>query len=260
MILLLVRRTDRMSNSSAISTTTHSWSCKTRIRCMVGIPHEFPLYSSSSPLNRFYCVTLWIRSYHPYSMENSKRLFFRALRFSPNGNLHVFQNLSKRIPDWFHQTTPWPSSPMMAVNRIIVATVRITMPDSTQTGKLILQLVWSNFEIGNLDLWRGEAYSKFFDFLDEKGGFYYEVNGLNCWFNLRCWKCGLALGRCSCPQHWSCFVCEKGSNRRIICPVTPSSTAKIPLLALFQRHWISAWAIPALSTRRSTQKRQMLVW
>ncbi|KAF8964698.1 glycosyltransferase family 15 protein [Flammula alnicola] len=33
---------------------------------------------------------------------------------------------------------------------------------------------WSNFEIGNLDLWRSEAYSKFFDFLDEKGGFYYE--------------------------------------------------------------------------------------
>ncbi|KAF8343558.1 glycosyltransferase family 15 protein [Amanita rubescens] len=33
---------------------------------------------------------------------------------------------------------------------------------------------WSNFEIGNLDLWRSDAYSKFFDFLDEKGGFYYE--------------------------------------------------------------------------------------
>lgn len=36
-------------------------------------------------------------------------------------------------------------------------------------------VVWSNFEIGDLELWRGEAYSKFFDFLDEKGGFYYEV-------------------------------------------------------------------------------------
>ena len=35
--------------------------------------------------------------------------------------------------------------------------------------------VWSNFEIGDLDFWRGEAYSKFVDFLDEKGGFYYEV-------------------------------------------------------------------------------------
>ncbi|THU91143.1 glycosyltransferase family 15 protein [Dendrothele bispora CBS 962.96] len=33
---------------------------------------------------------------------------------------------------------------------------------------------WSNFEIGDLDLWRGESYSKFFDYLDSKGGFYYE--------------------------------------------------------------------------------------
>ncbi|KAF8894629.1 glycosyltransferase family 15 protein [Infundibulicybe gibba] len=33
---------------------------------------------------------------------------------------------------------------------------------------------WSNFEIGDLELWRGEAYTKFFDFLDQKGGFYYE--------------------------------------------------------------------------------------
>ncbi|KAH9926216.1 glycosyltransferase family 15 protein [Fomitopsis serialis] len=33
---------------------------------------------------------------------------------------------------------------------------------------------WSNFEIGDLDFWRGEAYSKFFDALDSKGGFYYE--------------------------------------------------------------------------------------
>ncbi|TFK37627.1 glycosyltransferase family 15 protein [Crucibulum laeve] len=33
---------------------------------------------------------------------------------------------------------------------------------------------WSNFEIGDLDFWRGEAYTTFFDFLDQKGGFYYE--------------------------------------------------------------------------------------
>lgn len=41
---------------------------------------------------------------------------------------------------------------------------------------IIYHAVWSNFEIGDLDLWRGEAYSKFFDFLDQKGGFYYEVH------------------------------------------------------------------------------------
>ena len=35
--------------------------------------------------------------------------------------------------------------------------------------------VWSNFEIADMNLWRGEAYAKFFDHLDASGGFYYEV-------------------------------------------------------------------------------------
>lgn len=33
---------------------------------------------------------------------------------------------------------------------------------------------WSNFEIGSLNFWRSEAYSKYFDYLDKSGGFYYE--------------------------------------------------------------------------------------
>ncbi|KAF8163313.1 glycosyltransferase family 15 protein [Crassisporium funariophilum] len=33
---------------------------------------------------------------------------------------------------------------------------------------------WSNFEIADMDFWRGEAYQRFFDFLEAKGGFYYE--------------------------------------------------------------------------------------
>ncbi|KAI1793677.1 glycosyltransferase family 15 protein [Ganoderma leucocontextum] len=33
---------------------------------------------------------------------------------------------------------------------------------------------WSNFEIANMDFWRSEAYTKYFEFLDSKGGFYYE--------------------------------------------------------------------------------------
>ncbi|KAF5376838.1 hypothetical protein D9757_008886 [Collybiopsis confluens] len=33
---------------------------------------------------------------------------------------------------------------------------------------------WSNFEIADMNFWRGEAYTKFFQYLDEKGGFYYE--------------------------------------------------------------------------------------
>ncbi|PVF94299.1 putative mannosyltransferase [Serendipita vermifera] len=33
---------------------------------------------------------------------------------------------------------------------------------------------WSNFEIADMDFWRSEAYMKYFDFLESKGGFYYE--------------------------------------------------------------------------------------
>ncbi|KIM37752.1 glycosyltransferase family 15 protein [Hebeloma cylindrosporum] len=33
---------------------------------------------------------------------------------------------------------------------------------------------WSNFEIANMEFWRGEAYMNFFEYLDSKGGFYYE--------------------------------------------------------------------------------------
>ncbi|KIM49105.1 glycosyltransferase family 15 protein [Hebeloma cylindrosporum] len=37
---------------------------------------------------------------------------------------------------------------------------------------------WSNFEIADMDFWRGEAYQKFFEFLDSKGGFYYEASSI----------------------------------------------------------------------------------
>lgn len=33
---------------------------------------------------------------------------------------------------------------------------------------------WSNFEIADMDFWRGEAYTEFFHYLDKHGGFYYE--------------------------------------------------------------------------------------
>lgn len=36
--------------------------------------------------------------------------------------------------------------------------------------------VWSNFEIADMNLWRTEAYTKYFDHLDASGGFYYEVS------------------------------------------------------------------------------------
>ena len=46
--------------------------------------------------------------------------------------------------------------------------------------------VWSNFEIADMNFWRGEAYTKYFDYLDATGGFYYEVRRqLTPWFLFR---------------------------------------------------------------------------
>jgi alpha 1,2-mannosyltransferase len=35
--------------------------------------------------------------------------------------------------------------------------------------------VWSNFEVADMDFWRGPAYNAYFELLESKGGFYYEV-------------------------------------------------------------------------------------
>lgn len=43
------------------------------------------------------------------------------------------------------------------------------LPNPTQPN-----LVWSNFEIADMDFWRGKAYQDWFNYLEEKGGFYYE--------------------------------------------------------------------------------------
>src|SRR6266851_2627120 len=37
------------------------------------------------------------------------------------------------------------------------------------------QIVYNNFEIADLDFYRGEAYMAYFEHLDRQGGFYYEV-------------------------------------------------------------------------------------
>lgn len=73
------------------------------------------------------------------------------------------------------------------------------------------QLVWSNFEIADMDFWRGEAYSTFFEFLDQKGGFYYEVRFLKP-ISVMYSRPGEALGRCSCAQHWRGSASTERSN------------------------------------------------
>ena len=57
-------------------------------------------------------------------------------------------------------------------------TTRVTVSQYTtlvDTVRNIYHTVWSNFEISDMDFWRGPAYTAFFEYLDSTGGFYYEV-------------------------------------------------------------------------------------
>lgn len=67
----------------------------------------------------------------------------------------------------------WGSCPIPMAIPTTSAIVRFTF-----LQELIIELnvttVWSNFEIADMSFWRGEAYTKFFEYLDQQGGFYYE--------------------------------------------------------------------------------------
>jgi mannosyltransferase len=56
---------------------------------------------------------------------------------------------------------------------------------------------WSNFEIGDMDFYRGEAYSKWMEALDEAGGFYYER-----WGDAPVHSVGLGLFEDRSKIHW----------------------------------------------------------
>lgn len=48
---------------------------------------------------------------------------------------------------------------------------------------------WSNFEIGSLDFFRSATYLRFFEYLDRKGGFFYE-RWVSTWNYVRLYKLG----------------------------------------------------------------------
>lgn len=56
---------------------------------------------------------------------------------------------------------------------------------------------WTNFEIGDMDFWRGEAYSRYFEHLDRAGGFFYER-----WGDAPVHAIGLGLFEDRSRIHW----------------------------------------------------------
>ncbi|ODV94383.1 hypothetical protein PACTADRAFT_44903 [Pachysolen tannophilus NRRL Y-2460] len=68
---------------------------------------------------------------------------------------------------------------------------------TTETGGYSTCHFWSNFEIGNMDFFRSEPYDNWFQYLDSKGGFYYER-----WGDAPVHSVGLGLFEDKSKIHW----------------------------------------------------------
>lgn len=173
-----------------------------------------------------------------------QKVFSLSSSFRVDNNMFPPQSSSNNIPNILPKTMQWVFYRLMVVKHIVAATV---CPEWLEIVSLLMIyhccLVWSNFEIGDLNFWRGEAYMKYFEYLDRAGGFYYEV----CVSLTFLYVCNTdfyhaAVGWCPCAQHWC----------RIICPERPDS--------LLQRHWLSSRTLSALPPRRGSRSGKMLVW
>ena len=91
----------------------------------------------------------------------------------------------------------WVSFHRMVAKHIVPVTVsRQLSRHHLRIG--IMYPVWSNFEIADMDFWRGPAYTAFFKYLDSTGGFYYEVCVRHVsHFSFFLCLCDTALGRCT---------------------------------------------------------------
>ncbi len=69
----------------------------------------------------------------------------------------------------------WPTTmKFMEENPQFVADDNMAHFITDENGNYNLCHFWSNFEVADMDFWRGEAYTKYFDYLDSTGGFFYE--------------------------------------------------------------------------------------
>lgn len=83
---------------------------------------------------------------------------------------------------------------------------------------------WSNFEIADLRFLRSKPYLDYFNFLDQKGGFFYEVS-----FSLISSSFPRAEAESSWADEWFFFFCRDGEMHQFIQSLSPFSYRKIRL-------------------------------
>ncbi|EGG09728.1 family 15 glycosyltransferase [Melampsora larici-populina 98AG31] len=123
---------------------------------------QFDYYWRVEPGVEYYCDV----DYDPFlfMQENKKQYGFTITLYEYKATIESLwsttQSFIKLNPQYLH--------PNSALNFII--------DDLSQgiNGTYNLCHFWSNFEIGNMNFWRSKAYTSYFNYLDQHGGFFYE--------------------------------------------------------------------------------------
>ncbi|KOS18899.1 Glycolipid 2-alpha-mannosyltransferase 2 [Escovopsis weberi] len=126
-----------------------------------------------------------------YMQDNNKTYGFTiALYDDPNTLPTLWPETSKFIaehPEYLHEN-----------NAIKWVVDDIQRPEHNKKAQGFSTChFWSNFEVADMDFWRGEAYEKYFDHLDKAGGFFYER-----WGDAPVHSIALGLFEDSSKIHW----------------------------------------------------------
>jgi hypothetical protein len=97
----------------------------------------------------------------------------------------------------------------------VIVRFSIALAPSPSSNSFTYSLDWSNFEIADMDFWRSQVYTEYFNYLDSMGGFYYEVSRYLEIHTLLILSIAIvlaALGRCTGSQHSRVFIFAQRSN------------------------------------------------
>ena len=125
---------------------------------------DYDWYWRVEPSTGFYCDQL----YDPFTFMriNNKRYSFVMSLFEFRSTIETLwastREFARLHPDY------------LAANNAVEFLTDSKDKDAMFSKDFNLCHFWSNFEIADLNLWRSKPYRDYFDFLDQKGGFFYE--------------------------------------------------------------------------------------
>ncbi|VVT53955.1 uncharacterized protein SAPINGB_P003834 [Magnusiomyces paraingens] len=130
---------------------------------------KYEWYWRVEPGTRFYCD----QNYDPFTFMRENNKTYGFVISIPEYE-DTIPTLWDTAEEFFNANKNFLASNNAAQFILDKSTVR---PDDyyvQSKSKYNLCHFWSNFEIGNLNFFRSELYLKYFDFLDKRGGFFYE--------------------------------------------------------------------------------------